>query len=60
MQMSTEPSVQSITQPEPWYRHKLVWMIIAIPAASVFAGMYMIYLATNTNNSNKVYFFRCR
>ena len=35
----------------PWYRHKLVWMIIAIPASSVFAGMYMIYLATNTNNS---------
>ena len=35
----------------PWYRHKLVWMIIAIPAASVFAGIYLIYLATNTDHS---------
>ena len=35
----------------PWYRYKLVWMVIAIPAASVVAGMYLIYLATNTDLS---------
>ena len=35
----------------PWYRYKLVWMVIAIPAASVVAGMYLIYLATNTDHS---------
>ena len=34
----------------PWYKYKLVWMIIAIPAASVFAGMFMIYLAVNTDD----------
>ncbi len=39
------------TQVLPWYRHKLVWMIIAIPAASVIAGIYLIYLATNTDHS---------
>ena len=39
------------TQILPWYRHKLVWLVIAIPAASVFAGMYLIYLATNTDHS---------
>jgi hypothetical protein len=39
------------TQVLPWYRYKLVWLVIAIPAASVFAGMYLIYLATNTDHS---------
>ena len=34
----------------PWYKHKLVWMIIAIPAASVIAGINMIYLAVNTDD----------
>ena len=38
------------TQTLPWYRHKLVWLVIAIPAASVFAGMFMIYLAVNTDD----------
>ena len=34
----------------PWYKYKLVWMIIAIPAASVIAGINMIYLAVNTDD----------
>ncbi len=49
--MNSEPSTQALAVAEPWYRHKLVWMIIAIPAASVVAGMYLIYLATNTDHS---------
>jgi len=38
------------TQVLPWYKYKLVWLVIAIPAASVFAGMLMIYLAVNTDD----------
>ena len=34
----------------PWYKYKLVWMVIAIPAASVVAGINMIYLAVNTDD----------
>ncbi len=34
----------------PWYKYKFVWMIIAIPAASVIAGINMIYLATTTDD----------
>jgi len=49
--MSLETST-SVLEPMslPWYRHKLVWMIIAIPAASVIAGINMIYLAVNTDD----------
>ena len=38
------------TQVLPWYKYKMVWMIIAIPAASVIAGINMIYLAVNTDD----------
>jgi hypothetical protein len=38
------------TQALPWYTYKLVWLVIAIPAASVFAGMFMIYLAVSTDD----------
>lgn len=48
--MSLEPSASSLVPAVPWYRYKLVWLIIAIPAASVFAGMFMIYLAINTDD----------
>ncbi len=33
-----------------WYKYKFVWLVVAIPAASVFAGMFMIYLATSTDD----------
>ena len=49
--MPPDPSIQTLEPALPWYRHKLVWLIVAIPAASVFAGMYLIYLATNTDHS---------
>ena len=48
--MSLETRTSSLEPVLPWYKHKLVWMVIAIPAASVFAGMFMIYLAVNTDD----------
>ncbi|MBI1906790.1 MAG: FixH family protein [Rhodocyclales bacterium] len=32
----------------PWYRQRWPWILIAIPAASVLAGMLMLYLALST------------
>lgn len=32
----------------PWYRQRWPWILIAIPAASVFAGMLLLYLAMST------------
>ena len=49
--MPPEPSTQPLEPTAPWYRHRLVWLVIAIPAASVVAGIYLIYLATNTDHS---------
>jgi len=30
---------------EPWYRNPWVWLIIAIPALTVIAGLLTLYLA---------------
>jgi hypothetical protein len=48
--MSLETRTSSLVPALPWYKYKLVWFVIAIPAASVFAGMFMIYLAVNTDD----------
>ncbi len=34
----------------PWYKHKLVWMLIAPPAAAIVAGMFTIWLAVTTSD----------
>lgn len=34
----------------PWYRHALVWMIIAIPLSAVLAGFATFYLAVTTDD----------
>jgi len=34
----------------PWHRHKLVWMLIAIPGVAVIMGVVMIWLAVSTND----------
>ena len=34
----------------PWYRHPLVWMIIAIPSSAVLAGFATFYLAVTTDD----------
>lgn len=30
---------------EPWYKNPWVWLIIAIPALTVIAGFFTLYLA---------------
>ena len=43
IEMTTDSS-----QPSPWYREPLVWMVVAIPAAAVIAGTVMLVLANAT------------
>ena len=35
---------------EPWYRHKLVWMLIAIPLSAVLFGILMLTLAIQSDD----------
>lgn len=37
-------------QRRPWYREKLVWMLISLPASAVIAGIATIILATRTSD----------
>ena len=34
----------------PWYKHKLVWMLIAPPAVAIVAGIFTIWLAVTTED----------
>ena len=43
-------NAQTMTDSLPWYKYKLVWFLIAIPLASVLAGINMLYLAVNTDD----------
>ena len=38
------------TQVLPWYKYAIVWLVIMIPASSVFAGIFMTYLAVNSED----------
>ena len=31
--------------PRPWYRHGMVWMLLAGPAAVIVAGVFTAYIA---------------
>ncbi len=35
---------------KPWYKHPMVWMVIAIPLSAVLAGTVTIYLAVTTED----------
>ena len=37
-------------QHRPWFREKLVWMIIALPASAVIAGIVTIWIAVSTSD----------
>lgn len=51
LHMTPEPGSSTLAAVSPpWYSYKFVWLVIAIPASSVFAGMLMIYLAVNTDD----------
>src|SRR5687767_14770013 len=34
-----------VEQPRPWYREFYVWMLIALPAAALVAGLATLFLA---------------
>ena len=34
----------------PWYKHRFVWFVVAIPFAAVVMGVIMIYLATTSDD----------
>ena len=36
------------TEALPWYRHRILWLVIAIPALTVAGCMLTIYLAIST------------
>ena len=36
------------SRPSPWYRHPMVWMVLAIPASAVLMGVVMLVLANAT------------
>jgi hypothetical protein len=33
------------TAPRPWYRHGHVWLVIAIPASALVAGILTLFIA---------------
>ena len=42
--------MQITEQSKPWFRHPLVWMMIAIPFSAVVMGVVMIWLAIDTDD----------
>ena len=39
-----------IEENKPWFRHPLVWMMIAIPFSAIIMGVVMIWLALDTDD----------
>ncbi len=35
----------------PWYTHPMVWMVIALPATAVVAGLLTVYIAVSNQDS---------
>jgi hypothetical protein len=48
---STNPATVARTAVAPWYRHPIVWLIIAIPGAAVVMGMVLLTLAIRVPES---------
>ena len=38
-------SAHASTNPTPWFRHRMVWLVMAIPALTVAGCMLTIFLA---------------
>lgn len=36
------------TEQKPWYKHPMVWLVIAIPVSAVLVGGYLMYLSIIT------------
>ena len=41
---------EDIQPQKPWYKHPMVWLVLAIPMWSVIAGIYFIYIASSGAN----------
>lgn len=41
---------ENLQPQKPWYRHPMVWLVLAIPMSSVIAGIYFFILATSSAN----------
>lgn len=41
---------EDIQPQKPWYKHGMVWLVLAIPMWSVIAGIYFIYIASSGAN----------
>ncbi|MCB1914643.1 MAG: FixH family protein [Rhodocyclaceae bacterium] len=42
--------MQESNQRRPWYREKLVWLVISLPAAAILGGIATIVIATRTSD----------
>lgn len=42
--------MQTTTEQKPWYRVRMLWLIIAFPIVSVIMGMTILYFAITTND----------
>lgn len=43
-------TIEMSIENKPWFKHPLVWMMIAIPFSAVIMGVIMIYLAVTTDD----------
>lgn len=43
--MNDKATQDTSVTPKPWYRHPWLWFVIAIPAASVVAGIGLVVTA---------------
>ena len=55
MRVSLDPlpetvNASPVSNVKPWYREPWVWLMIALPASAVVAGMITIYLAVTTSD----------
>jgi hypothetical protein len=48
--VTTSTSSSKLATPNPWYREPWPWIVMAAPAASVIAGVAMLWLAISSND----------
>ncbi len=45
------PTNPNQVENQPWYRNPMVWMVIALPATAVVAGLLTVYIAVANQDS---------
>jgi uncharacterized protein len=43
-------SISNKVDNRPWYKHAMVWFVIALPATAVVAGLTTVYIAASTQD----------